>query len=103
MMIPMWSLEHRQTSMRLADQRGTEKHAANEAIKKKPTPVLGKGTVARQDGIKCVVQCPEEAVWEIKVNETTCGGVKHISSGSELEIQVKLQLHAQPKQKQENN
>ena len=89
--------------MRLADQREAEKHTANETIRRKPTPVLGKGTVARQDGIKCVVQCPEEAVWEIKVNETTCGGVKHISSGNELEIHVKLQLHAQPRQKQKNN
>ena len=102
-MMPMWSLEHRQTSMRLEDQRGIEKHAANEVIKKKPTPVLGKGAVARQEGIKCVVQCQEEAVWEIKVNETTCGGVKHISSGDELEIHVKLQLHAQPKHSQKNN
>ena len=90
-------------SLKLAEQRGAEKHAENELIRKKPTPVLGKGTVARHERIKCVVQCPEEAVWEIKVNETTCGGVKHISSGDELEIHVKLQLHAQPKHNQKNN
>ena len=89
--------------MELADQRGVAKHAANEAIRKKPTPVLSKGIVARHEGIKCVVQCPEEAVWEIKVNETTCGGVKHISSGDVLEIHVKLQLHAQQKHRQTNN
>ena len=102
-MIPRWSLEHRQTSMKLADQRGAAKHAENEAIRKKPTPVLGKEVVSKHEGIECVIQCPEEAVWEIKVNETTCGGVKHISSGDVLEIHVKLQLHAQQKHGQKNN
>ena len=90
-------------SLKLAEQRGAAKHAENELIRKKPTPVLGKVAAFKHERIECGIQCPEEAVWEIKVNETTCGGVKHISSGDVLEIHVKLQLHAQPKHSQKNN
>ena len=102
-MKPRWSLEHRQTSMQVLDRRGAVTHAGNEASREKQTVALNNEVVFKQERIECVVQCPEEAVWEIKVNETTCGGVKHIRSGNVLEIHVTLQLHAQQKHGQNNN
>ena len=100
--MPQWSLEHKQTPLPLAEPTKDASHAENEAIRKEVKPVLSKEVVAKQEGIECVIQCPEEAVWEIKVNETTCGGVKHISSGDVLEIHVKIQLHAQQTHEEEN-
>ena len=89
--------------MLLLNQRGAAVHAENEAIRERQKQALNTEVNSKREVIECVVQCPEEAVWEIKVNETTCGGVKHIRTGDVLEIQVKLQLHAQEKHRQKHN
>ena len=100
--MPQWSLEHRQTPMQLTEATGDSSQAENGAIRKEREPVLSKEVVGKPETIECVIQCPEEAVWEVKVNETTCGGVKHISTGEVLEIHVKIQLHAQQTHEEEN-
>ena len=101
--MPQWSLEHRQTPMQLTEATGDSSQAENGAIRKEREPVLSKEVVGKPETIECVIQCPEEAVWEVKVNETTCGGVKHISTGEVLEIHVKIQLHAQQTHEEKNS
>ena len=101
-MMPQWSLSHRQTSMLLLNQKGAAKHAVNEAFNQKQKRDLTSEVNTKREVVECVVQCPEEAVWEIRVNETACGGIKHIRTGNILELQVTLHLHAQEEDRQTN-
>ena len=41
--------------------------------------------------LECYIDCEEEVAWEIKVNNTKCGGVKTLTTGSRMEIHIFLE------------
>ena len=44
--------------------------------------------------IECYIDCVDEATWTIKVNDTTCSGIKQLRTGSKLEVRVYIGIHA---------
>ena len=97
-----WSLEHRQTSLSLPSQPELGKHALNEAFNIEQKKSVVPEVKLKRDIIECAIQCPEEAVWEIRVNKTACGGVKHIRTGNMLELHATIHLHAQDEDRHKN-